>query len=90
LVPFLNLMYRHRFLYFSSSVPVSYLFLDLSIIGSASLCKVFYFMKVKYDTVLRIRDILVRIRIQIRGSVPLTNRSGSATLRYYSMCSYTR
>ncbi len=30
-----------------------------------------------FDSVLRIHDILVWIRIQIRGSVPLTDRSGS-------------
>jgi hypothetical protein len=35
--------------------------------------------------VLRIHDILVWIRIRIRGSMPLTNGSGSATLEWGQM-----
>jgi hypothetical protein len=44
--------------------------------------------KLVYFSVLRIRDILVRIRIQMRGSVPLTYRSGfgSATGSGYESC----
>ncbi len=42
--------------------------------------------ELQFDAVLRIRDILVRIQIQIRGSVPLTN--GSVFFCYYFLKLY--